>query len=436
MSSPATAHDATQEKAREVKRTLKKRGRGKAWAGLLLLAIAGGAAAWWFLLREDPQQRAVRWRTAQVERGDIIMKAIATGNLEPQRTISIGAEVSGRIISVEADFNDAVTQGQVLARFDTEALENSLEQARVQLNATRAGLRRSQIALEDARDNEARLKELHAQGATSARDYTAAQTALRRAQADLDDARAQEKLQKIRVDLAQTNLDRAVITSPVNGVVLKRSVEPGNTVAASLQSPELFLVAEDLAQMELHVGIDEADVGLVQAGQQAAFTVDAWPDRTFDADVTAVHLYPASTEGVVTYTAVLRVSNPDGALRPGMTASATITTQKREGVLRVPNAALRFTPPTDAAAASGLQSLFAGPRPPMRGLRGGGGSSTSSNTLWLLRDDTPQRITVKLGRTDGLHTEILSDEIKEGDTLITGVLRDKAEGGARTRGTP
>ena len=237
----------------------------------LLLAAAGGGAWWWTQQQQRAQREpdALQWEKAVVDRGDMVMTATATGNLRPKSQVDIGAEVSGRIASVEVTFNDRVKAGQVLARFDTELLDQALDQARRAMAVDQAGLKRAQANLAEARANQARVKALAARGAAAASELDAVLAQVQRAQAEVESAQAQIRVAQLRVAQAQTNLSRAIITSPIDGVVLQRNVEPGNTVAASLQSPNLFILAQDLRKMELHVAVDEADVGMVQADQQA-----------------------------------------------------------------------------------------------------------------------------------------------------------------------
>lgn len=402
------------EKTRKVASAVKGDHGLRRWllSGAVVLALAGAAAAWYAW---GDGEAVKTWRTAAVDRGDIVTSATATGNLEPGRQVAIGAEISGRIKSVEVDYNAKVTQGQVLATFETEDLDNAVKQASLSLDAARADLQRASATLEEARADEARVKQLAAGGAASKSQLQAARATTLRASADVYRSRANLHLAEARVEDATNDRAKAVLTSPVDGVVLQRSVEPGNTVAASLQSPELFVLAEDLSRMELHVAIDEADVGQVQAGQEASFTVDAWPEETFPATVEIIHLAPTIAGNVVTYTAVLSVDNGRGLLRPGMTAMATITTDTRPDALRVPVAALRYQP-AKAEQSAGFTLIPArGP-----GRQGNRRNNAPGSTLWVLRDGQPLRISVKLGRSDGRFTEVLDGELKEGDQVITG----------------
>lgn len=436
--------DNTADKKEEIEKILAK-AKPKPWRKFLVILILalGAVAGWrWYSQAATAQERP-QWETATVDKGDMIVTAAATGNLKPRSQVDIGAEVSGRIATVEVDFNDEVKKGQILAKFDTELLEQSLEQARRAMAVELASAKRAQATLEEAKANESRVNTLFGRGGASQAELDSARAQLKRAQADVESTRAQQRVSQLKVSQAQTNLDRAIIYSPIDGVVLQRNVEPGNTVAASLQSPNLFILARDLSEMELHVAIDEADVGMVKADQPASFTVDAYPDRTFEAKVSRVHLFPTTTNNVVTYTAVLEVDNKEGVLRPGMTAMATITTQTRQDVMRVPNSALRFSPRQGASASGGMMSFL---RPP-GGRRPSGGSGSSGKAaasgggavVWTLEAQPtkgqgdkaqaevsqPKRIALKVGRTDGLYTEVLSDEIKVGDVVLVGQKRAK-----------
>ncbi|RBP26012.1 HlyD family secretion protein [Marinobacter pelagius] len=401
-----------QEMADEVNRVIRserKRGRAGRLIWLLVLAALLAFVAWWLW----PDDGEVQWQTHVLDRGDMVLTATATGSLEPKSEVTVGAEISGLITRVLVDENDQVTEGEVLALFDTDELEVALEQAEAQLALSRASVAEAGATLQEAQVDERRISALRERGTTAQAELDAAMAARKRAEAKLAYARASVRQAEASVLQARTRLEKAVITSPINGVVLQRSIEPGNTVAASFQTPVLFLLAEDLNAMELHVSMDEADVGLVEAGQSATFTVDAWSGREFSAEVLKVHLYPAVENNVVTYTTVLSVDNSDGLLKPGMTATATIETGRREDVLRIPNMAFRFTPPATDSRGGGL---FSHP-----GARAGGNRVGPSNTVWVLRDGEPSRVVVQTGASDGRYTELPGDELAEGDAVITGM---------------
>ena len=403
---------ALQKMASEVNaviRSERKRGRlGRLlWVAVGLILV--GALLWWLW----PPDTKLRWQTQTLDRADMVLTATATGNLQPKSEVPVGAEISGLIASVLVEENDEVQQGQVLARFDTEELEVGLQQAEAGLALARASLAEADATVDEARIDEQRTRSLVVRGTAPQATLDKAEATRKRADARVAYSRATIAQAEATVSQARTRLEKAVITSPIDGVVLQRSAEPGTTVAANFQTPVLFLLAEDLGQMELHVAMDEADVGMVKAGQLATFSVDAWPGREFAATVTKVHLYPTVENNVVTYTTVLAVDNKDHLLQPGMTATATITTGLREQALRVPNIAFRFSPP---ATKEGGGGLFSHP-----GGRGNAGTSDASNTVWVLRDGEPQRVLLRTGYTDGRYTELLSDELKAGDEVLTGV---------------
>lgn len=446
---PLTGRDAAPPAARaaaghddaRIRRDLGMDSRSRWTKRLTTLLILGGLGVGGFFLYQHLNQPAPppTWQTVVVERGDLTTTVTATGSLAPVRTVDVGAEISGRIISVAVKENDRVTAGQVLVEIDPELLRQRLEQAEAQLDVARASVREARATLAEARVEETRVKGLQAKGIATDQALASASATRARAQARLASAQASERQSAAQLESVKTDLGKAVITSPIDGVVLSRQVEPGNTVASSLQAPVLLTLAQDLRQMELHLAIDEADVGVVREGQRATFTVDAYPDRTFEATLTAVWFASQTVSNVVTYRAVLTVDNDELLLRPGMTTTATITTGVAEDVLIVPNAALRYTPPRDAlgdlAAAGGRR----GPaRSPLGGFSGppGAGARPSPEAMAAMRGPRvwvldaggalrPARVTV--GKTDGARTEIASERLKEGDTLVTGQQR-AAEG--------
>lgn len=398
---------------------------------MVVLAILVGAG---FGLRAylSAPPPAPRYETVAVDRGDIDETVQATGTLEAKRVVSVGGEISGRIATVEVEVNDRVTQGQVLATLDPASLDNALTEAKGSLSTAKIEVSRASASLDAAKITKERDEALFDQGLVSKEELQAAQSSYDLAKADLSRARSERTLAKVRVEQAQTNRGKATIVSPIDGVVLTRSVEPGNAIAASLQAPELFTLAEDLSVMRLDLGVDEADVGRVQAGQSATFTVDAWPGRSFDAKVERVDLAPTATESstVVTYTAVLSVDNAGQRLRPGMTATATILVERHAAVLRVPMLALRFDPAkTQTATESSGRSNnpLAPPMPPRRTRKTTGAQAATRPTgedaqeLYLLRDGEPTPVRVRTGASDGRFTEIEPDELEEGDEVIVGM---------------
>lgn len=415
------------------------RSRWRRALGWLALATVIGGATVVVLPYLSPPPPAPAYETVALDVGSIDETVQATGTIEAKRVVSVGGEISGRVATVLVEVNDRVTEGQVLATLDPASLDNALTEAKGALESAKISLTRAAAATKAAKITKDRAAQLHGQGLIPREELEAAQSSYDLAKADQARARSERDLASIRVDQAETDRSKATIVSPIDGVVLTRSVEPGNAISASLEAPELFLLAEDLSAMRLDLGVDEADVGRVNAGQTATFTVDAWPGQRFDANVERVDLAPAATEtsSVVTYTAVLSLTNVGERLRPGMTATATILTERHADILRVPTAALRFDPepaePTERATpnANPLQ-----PQMRMRGGPGGGGRSrgsgsadrgsdrtsqgatTTRGVLYVLREGEPTPIRVTLGATDGRYTEIETDALQAGDEVI------------------
>ncbi|HLS05079.1 MAG TPA: efflux RND transporter periplasmic adaptor subunit [Wenzhouxiangella sp.] len=404
------------DKVRTAMASQRRRGRsglvGWAAAGLVIVVLL----IWWLW----PSAEGIEWETHAIDRGDMVLVVTASGNLEPRSEVTVGAEVSGLISEVLVTENDRVSYGDVLARFDTEELEVNLAQAEARLELARASVAEAEATLEESTIEQRRTVSMHERNMASQAEVDTARAAVMRARARVMSANASVSEAEAALSASRTRLEKAIITSPVNGVVLKRDIEPGSTVAASFQAPELFILAEDLREMELHISLDEADVSQVKSGQPATFTVDAWPGREFEAVVQRVFLYPDTESNVVTYTTVLDVDNPDEELLPGMTATATITTGTHENILRVPSMAFRFQPPGDEPAGGGGRGMF------MMGPMRSRSSARDDNAVWVLRDDAgeekpePVQVHVRTGRTDGRFTEITSDELKEGDKVVVG----------------
>ena len=397
------------------------------WGAMFALVLVAGVAALLWAGGDGGQD--AHYQTEAVQRGDLSVKVTATGNLQPTNQVDVGVEVSGTVASVEVDYNDSVQVGQVLARLDTSRLEAQLRKSVASLEAARARVAQAQATQTETGSNLKRLRALYQKTSgrvPSLQDLDAAEATFKRAQTEVSSNQAAVAEAQATLKLNQTDLDKAVIRSPINGVVLVRAVEPGQTLAASFQSPILFTLAENLAQMELHVDVDEADVGQVKGGLPATFTVDAYPERRFPAQVTQVRFGAQEVEGVITYKTVLNVDNTDLVLRPGMTATADIHVQEVSDALLIPNAALRFTPPQQSkqtkAADSVLSKLL--PRPPRLEpkSRPDENAHASQQRVWVLRAGQPQEIAVTVGATNGVLTQVLSGDIEPGMALITDVL--------------
>jgi HlyD family secretion protein len=402
------------------------RRRRRSYLALGLLALAVTVALVWYDIPHRSENGKLQFETRPVRRGDLTVTVSATGTLEPTNQVEVGSELSGIVKAVAVDFNDRVHVGQELARLDDTKLKAAVAKSEAALASARASLREAAATAVEARANYERMRQLR----RSTDNRVPSDQDLETAKATLDRALAAEASAQARIAEAaatlnfdRTNLEKSVIYSPINGVVLTRSVDPGQTVAASFQAPVLFTLAEDLALMELHVDVDEADVGMVHEGQAAVFTVDAYPERSFPAVIRQVRYGAEITSGVVTYETVLTVSNEDLTLRPGMTATAEITVQEVRDALLVPNAALRFVPPSQAAAGprSGfMRRLMPGPR---RGHRAADtGSSPAGPRVWRLQEGRPLPVAVTIGHSDGQWTEVRAPDPAPGTEVIVGTL--------------
>ena len=356
--------------------------------------------------------------TAPVTRGDLEVIVTATGSVQPTNQVDVSSELSGIVRKVLVDYNSPVKVGQVLAELDTDKLEATVANARAKLNAAKAKVNEAEATVVETKRIYERKRTLTAREISPAHELDLANAAHDRAVASLASARAEVEVAEADLRMKETDLAKACICSPINGVVLKRNVDPGQTVASALQAPVLFSIAEDLKQMEVQVDVDEADVGKVEEGQTATFTVDAYPDRRFPATIRELRFAAETVQGVVTYKAVLTVDNTELLLRPGMTATAQITVHEVESALLVPNAALRFSPPAEDAAAQGsfLKKLLPGMpqfRPPSAPEETG-----AARQVWVLRDGAPAAVAVVMGATDGNRTEVRDGELEEGEAVI------------------
>ncbi len=376
-------------------------------AVLAAAALLVGAIVWF--TRPKPTPMVERFRTAAVTRGPVVREVLATGRVDAVSTVSVGAEISGRVSTVEVDFNDRVTRGQVMARFDEGALEAQAAQSAALAAASRAQLAQASADLAQARRNKARADDLFAQGAQTQTEHEAAVTAVVLATARVGAAEATLAAQRAQASLARTNLTHTVIRAPIDGVVITRNVDPGQTVASMLQTPVLFTVAADLRTMEVVAAIDEADIGDVHEGQAATFTVNAYPGRTFTGTVVSVRNAARVVQDVVTYGAVIAVDNVDLTLKPGMTASARVRTGQVDDTARVPNAALHFTPPDSVP--------------------------TTGPGVWVLVAEALERRPVHPGLTDGELTAIAEADVHEGTQVLVDLTPEgkKAYGLVRPR---
>jgi len=321
--------------------------RATLWWFIVIIAVAA-VAGWLFFFRSGDS--AVQYKTAKVERGAITATVSATGKVNAVVTVQVGSQVSGTIQKLFADYNSPVKKGQIVAQIDPALFEAQVAQARGKLISDQANVEKAKVAVIDAKRNLSRMEELLGKNLIAQSDKDTAQTAFDTAVAGQKAAEAQVVEDQASLDLAEANLRYTTIISPVDGIVISRNVDVGQTVAASLQAPTLFTIAKDLTEMQVDSSVDEADIGQVKVGQEASFTVDAYPSSPFHGTVHDVYNQPLIVQNVVTYDAIIRVKNPDFKLKPGMTANITITVGHKEDVIKLPNAALRYRPERSAGA--------------------------------------------------------------------------------------
>ena len=419
--------------------------RSRRWLKWGVIAVVVVLLGWLAVRLFGGGDAAVRYATETIDRGNLTVTVSATGNLQPTNQVDVGSQISGLVTRVAVDNNDRVATGQVLATIDTATLQDTINRSAAALAAAQANVGTAEATARLANANLGRLQQVYRLSGgkvPSAAELDSGRAEAARGVAGVRSAEAAVAQARAQLSSDRTQFDRASVKSPVNGVVLSRQIEPGQTVAASLNAPVLFVIAEDLSQMRLEVKVDEADVGQVAAGQRASFSVDAFPGRTFPARIervdvgansgtaTATTTAAATTGTVVAYTARLTVANPDLTLRPGMTATADIVTTERQGVLLVPNAALRFTPAAAGAAKSGggVTDVLV-----PRGRRGGGGGAARQATIGrgsrqaiyvLGADNQPQRLSVTVGDSNGTLTMVSGAGVRPGLKVITGTLSD------------
>lgn len=388
-------------------------GRRARWiAGVTLVASAVMAYA---LL--SGRSAPITYTTAPVTRGAIVVVVTATGSVQPTNKVDVSSELSGTIRKVHVDYNSAVTAGQTLAELDTDKLDATVASSRARLAAAKAKVADAEATVLEKQRDLVRKSLLAGKQFTSTHDLEVAQAAHDRAVASVASAKADVGVAEADLSLSETNRAKATIASPIAGVVLKRSAEPGQTVASSLQAPVLFSIAEDLRQMELQVDVDEADVGKVKPGQKATFTVDAFSDRRFPATIRDVRYASETIQGVVTYKAVLTIDNSELLLRPGMTATAEIRVEDVADAMLVPNAALRFTPTVIRVdQRSFLQRLM--PGPPMRRASAPREAASADRKIWVLDNGEPAAVPIATGATDGRNTEVKSGGLKVGQAVV------------------
>lgn len=373
--------------------------------GIAVLVAAGGGY-YAFRMRGTAEQE---YKTAKLERGPLRATVSATGTVNPVMSVLIGTQVSGRISALHADFNSRVKQGDLLAEIDPTAFEAQLEQARANLAVAVAAREKAAASLDDAKRSQRRAKELFEAKAVSRGDLDQADTNMELARAGLSSAMATCQQAEASVTVALTNLRYTKIQSPVDGTVVSRNVDVGQTVAASFTTPTLFNIARDLKEMQIDTNVNEADIGRVVNGQPVEFTVDAYSDAVFKGTVHQIRIAPAVVQNVVTYDVVVRVGNPELKLKPGMTANVNIIIETRDAVLKAPNGALRFKPKAPEKEHTKENAPFPG------------------SGVWVPGTGTPHRIAVKTGISDGSYTEITAPELKEGMEIILDAMAQKAK---------
>lgn len=379
--------------------------------------IAFGA---WYWMQGGNSADGLRYSTDAAVRGDLVVKVTATGAVQPTTKVDISSELSGTVRRVLVDFNSQVKTGDILAELDKVKLEASLAAMRARLSVALAQVQDAEVSLAEKKLAWERKQRLSENNFASVQDRDTAKAAYDRAAAMLISAFASVEAAKAELELARVNLERASIRSPINGVILMRKVDPGQTVASSLQAPVLFTIAEDLSRIEIQVDVDEADVGKVKADMPATFAVDAYPNRRFDAKIRLLRYGSEVVQGVVTYKAILSAENSELLLRPGMTATAEIIVQTETNALTIANQALRFSPAAAAGAAdnrSFLERILPG-RPQFREASRPQQARGAQRRIWVLREGQAVPVSVSIGPTDGRRTVIASGALKEGDEVI------------------
>jgi len=394
---------------------------------VILLVVAVLIVRWVGKQSAAAAQPVTRYRTESARTGNLTVTVTATGQVKPTRSVDVGSEVSGIIDEVLVNYNDVVQTGQVLAKINTEKLDAQVAQDKAQLASARAKVEDAKVTVVETEAEYKRMVDARQRSKfqlVSQHEVDAASAAYERAKVAVTTCQAAVTQAEANLKMNETNVEKAVLKAPVNGIVLARNVEPGQTIAASFSVTTMFQIAEDLRKMKIEVNIDEADIGQVKEGQQVAFTVDAYPGRRFPGRITQLRYNSSTTNNVVTYPAVISVDNPQLLLRPGMTATASITVLSLDKALLVPNHTLRFVPSAAAPAGGSILSKLL-PRPPMPAQKETDSTAALNNPrVWVVRDGRSVPIPVVLGATDGRLTEIKSGNLTPGTELIVETLRD------------
>jgi HlyD family secretion protein len=386
----------------------------KTLIGCAVVVLLGLGALFLFVEKSN----GVQYKTVPVTSGSIRATVTATGTVNPVVTVNVGTQVSGTIKHIYADYNSAVNKGQVIAQIDPAIFNAQADQARANLMAAQANVLKAKAALADSKRTFERNRQLIAKGLIAQSDFDTSETTWQANDAQVKAAEAQVSQTQAALDFTETNLRYTKILSPVDGIVVSRNVDVGQTVAASFQTPTLFYIAQDLTKMQIDTSVDEADIGKIKVGQEVDFNVDAYPDTLFKGAVWQVRISPTTVQNVVTYDVVVQVENKEYKLKPGMTANVSIVTADRHSVLRVPNAVLRFKPDEQESKTRGTA-------------RQGG------QALWILEAGKPKRVRITTGISDGSNTEIVSGELKEGqEVVVESLSKAKKAGGNASPFTP
>ncbi len=412
---PSTASGTEELKALLASAARPKRRWGLRLVGLLALASLGYGAYLW-----SSDGTTVSYTTSELKPGNLTVLVTATGSVEPTVQVDVSSEQSGTIREVLVDFNSEVKKGEVLARLDTDKLNADLKAKQAALASSRAAVTRARADEQSAKAKLDRLTALVSSRVSTQQDLDTAEFTFQAASAARQSAEADVISAEAALEQAKLSLSKATILSPIDGIVLSRNVDPGATVAASLEAPTLFTIAGDLREMELQVSIDEADVGRVAVGQTASFTVDAFPDKRFPAEITSIRYAAETVNDVVTYKGILSVANDDLLLRQGMTATADIVVEQVTDGLLIANAGLRYAPPAPVTettnGGTGVFSLF---RPPRQAPPAAPEPTGRERTIWLLRNGQPLAVNIEIGASDGQNTVVVKGDVKEGDRVIT-----------------
>lgn len=384
-------------------------------AAIAVIALSGWGVRRYFL---STQSSATQYDTTKVQKGNVVAKVTATGTLSALVTVQVGSQVSGRVKEIFVDFNAQVSKGQKLAKIDPQGFQAAIAQAHANYTAASGNVARAEASAFNAKLQYDRAQLLVAKNLIAQADLDTAKATWLMAQAEIQSAKGSVEQANAAMNTARINIGYTDILSPVDGVVISRAVDVGQTVAASLQAPVLFTIAENLRKMQVDTNVAEADVGKLQPGMSATFTVDAFPNSPFKGTVRQIRNAPVTVQNVVTYDAVIDVDNAELKLRPGMTATVTFIYAERKDVLRIPNAALRYRPPSDGLggpAGSGSGRVRREDRP-----GAGAGEPSDKRSVWILRGLAPERVAIKVGLSDGTATELVEGELQDGDSLVTG----------------